>query len=54
MLAEDGIAEWAKDNEKVEQKRDAVNKDTETETVKHKGTEPVSHRDATDTEVNFI
>ena len=54
MLAEDGIAEWAKDNEKVEQKRDAVNKDTETETVKHKGTEPVSATDATDTEINFI
>ena len=52
MLAEDGIAEWAKDNENVEQKHDAVNKDTET--VKNKETEPVSDRDPTDTEVNFI
>ena len=39
---------------KLNKKLDAVNKDTETETVKHKGTEPVSATGATDTEINFI
>ena len=51
ILAEDGIAEWAKDKENSEQKHDTVNK--QTTTAENSESESVSGTEAKDVQVWF-
>ena len=51
LLAEGGVAEWAKGDENIDDKHDAVNR--QTETAENKETEPVSVTESTDIRVWF-